>query len=162
LCGGVKCGKHILWSITWYESHGRLGHPYITQKVRRNPPERRGQEGPVPTILGAPTMPAWTWQVATKELQVNVTPGSSPGSACIWVRETFELSQLKSTPSQLLPVFPGFHRLQTCCRSFGPANILYFFPSAGLFLLHCNDNWPRNWALISKLVFQCSKIMKMQ
>jgi hypothetical protein len=27
-------------------------------------------------------------------------------------------------------------------------------------LLHCNDNQPRPWALISKPVFQCSKIMK--
>ena len=32
------------------------------------------------------------------------------------VRETFELDQLKSVPSQLLPVFPGFDRLQTCCH----------------------------------------------
>jgi hypothetical protein len=32
------------------------------------------------------------------------------------VRETFELNQLKSVPSQLLPVFPGFDRLQTCCH----------------------------------------------
>jgi hypothetical protein len=39
----------------------------------------------------------------------------------------FELNQLKSAPSQLLPVFPGFHRLQTCCHSFGTANILSFF-----------------------------------
>jgi hypothetical protein len=35
-----------------------------------------------------------------------------------------------------------------------------FFPSAGWFLLHCNDNWPRTWALISKSVFQCSKSMR--
>ena len=32
------------------------------------------------------------------------------------VRETFELNQLKSAPSQLLPVFPGFDRLQTGWR----------------------------------------------
>jgi hypothetical protein len=32
------------------------------------------------------------------------------------VRETFELNQLKSTPSQLLPVFSRFKRLQTCCH----------------------------------------------
>ena len=32
------------------------------------------------------------------------------------VRETFELNQLKSTPSTLLPVFSGFHRLPTCCH----------------------------------------------
>ena len=32
------------------------------------------------------------------------------------VRETFELNQLKSAPSQLLPVFSGFDRLQTCCH----------------------------------------------
>ena len=31
------------------------------------------------------------------------------------VRETFELHQLKSAPSQLLPVFSGFEWLQTCC-----------------------------------------------
>ena len=31
----------------------------------------------------------------------------------IW--ETFELNQLKSAPSQLLPVFPGFDQLQSCC-----------------------------------------------
>ena len=43
------------------------------------------------------------------------------------VRETFELNQLKSVPSQLLPVFSRFDRLQTCCHSFGPANILFFF-----------------------------------
>jgi hypothetical protein len=42
--------------------------------------------------------------------------------------ETFELHQLKSAPSsQLLPVFPGFDRLQTCCHSFGPAGILHYF-----------------------------------
>jgi hypothetical protein len=35
-----------------------------------------------------------------------------------------ELNQLKSAPSQLLPVFSEFDRLQTCCHSFGPANIL--------------------------------------
>ena len=43
------------------------------------------------------------------------------------VRETLELNQLKSAPSQLLPVFPGFDRLQTCCHSFGLADILPFF-----------------------------------
>jgi hypothetical protein len=32
------------------------------------------------------------------------------------VPETFELNQLKSAPSQLLPVFPGFDQLQTCCH----------------------------------------------
>jgi hypothetical protein len=32
------------------------------------------------------------------------------------VRETFELNQLKSAPSQILPVFSGFDRLQTCCH----------------------------------------------
>jgi hypothetical protein len=32
------------------------------------------------------------------------------------VRETFELNQLKSAPSQLLPVLSGFDRLQTCCH----------------------------------------------
>ena len=35
---------------------------------------------------------------------------------CCRVQETFELNQLKSAPSQLLPVFPGFDRLQTCCH----------------------------------------------
>jgi hypothetical protein len=66
----------------------------------------------------------------------------------------------QGAPSQLLPVFSGFDRLQSCCDQFGPANILYIFSSAGLFLLHCNDNWPRTWALISEPVFQCSKTMK--
>ena len=48
------------------------------------------------------------------------------------LRETLELNQLKSAPSQLLPGLPGFDRLQTCCHWFGPANILKFsFPSAG-------------------------------
>ena len=47
------------------------------------------------------------------------------------VGETFELNQLKSAPSQLLPVFSEFDRLPTCCHSVGPVNILYFFPSAG-------------------------------
>jgi hypothetical protein len=41
--------------------------------------------------------------------------------------ETFKLNELKSAPSQLLPVFSEFDRLQTCCHSFGPANILYYF-----------------------------------
>jgi len=31
------------------------------------------------------------------------------------LQETFELNQLKSVPSQLLPVFSGFDWLQTCC-----------------------------------------------
>jgi hypothetical protein len=31
---------------------------------------------------------------------------------------------------------------------------------SGSFLLHCNDNRSRTWALISKPVFQCSQIMK--
>jgi hypothetical protein len=48
-----------------------------------------------------------------------------------WVREIFELNQLKSAPSQLLPVFSRFDRLQTCCHSFGPANVLRCFSSAG-------------------------------
>ena len=48
------------------------------------------------------------------------------------VRETFELNQLKCGASQLLPVFSGFDQLQTCCRSFGPANLLFFlFSTAG-------------------------------
>ena len=42
----------------------------------------------------------------------------------IKVWENFELNQLKSAPSQLLPVFLGFDRLQTCCHQFGPADIL--------------------------------------
>jgi hypothetical protein len=32
------------------------------------------------------------------------------------VRETFELNQLKSAPSQLLPVFSEFDRFQACCH----------------------------------------------
>ena len=52
------------------------------------------------------------------------------------VRETFELNlvQLKSAPSQLLRLqiqVLGFDRLQTCCHSFGPANILLFLSIAG-------------------------------
>jgi hypothetical protein len=35
-----------------------------------------------------------------------------------------------------------------------------FFSSAVSFLLHCNDNRPRTWAVISKPVFQCNKLMK--
>jgi hypothetical protein len=46
--------------------------------------------------------------------------------ACNRVRETFELNQVKSAPSQLLPVFPEFDRLQTSCHSFGPTIILFF------------------------------------
>ena len=55
------------------------------------------------------------------------------------VRETFELNQLKSTPSQLLPVFSGFDRLQTCSHWFGPANILYIFLKSRLISsgVHC-------------------------
>ena len=44
----------------------------------------------------------------------------------IRVQETLELNQLKSAPSQLLPVFSRFDRLQTCCHSFGPVNIPFF------------------------------------
>ena len=76
------------------------------------------------------------------------------------VRETFELNQLKSVPSQLLPVFSGFDQLQTCCPFIWTGQYSIFFSSAGKFLLHYNDNQPRTWALICKLVFQCSKIMK--
>jgi len=47
------------------------------------------------------------------------------------VRETFELHQLKSAPSQLLPVSSRFDRLHTCCHWFNPANILFFSPTAG-------------------------------
>jgi hypothetical protein len=43
----------------------------------------------------------------------------------VW--EIFELNQLKSTPSQLLPVFLGFDMMQICYRWFGPVNILLFF-----------------------------------
>ena len=37
---------------------------------------------------------------------------------------------------------------------------IFFFKCRLISLLHCNDNQPRTWALISKPVFQCSKIMK--
>jgi hypothetical protein len=67
------------------------------------------------------------------------------------IRETFELNQLKSAPSQLLPVFPGIVWLQTCCHSFGPANILYFFQVPADFFFIVMTTGP---------VFQCSKIMK--
>ena len=43
------------------------------------------------------------------------------------VGEALELNQLKSAPSQLLPFFSGFDRLQTCCHSFALANNLWFF-----------------------------------
>ena len=76
------------------------------------------------------------------------------------VRETFELNQLKSAPSQRLVVFPGFDRLQTCCHWFGPANILCFFQVPAKFFFIVMTTKPRTWASISKLVFQCSKIMK--
>jgi hypothetical protein len=67
----------------------------------------------------------------TGQSEVGLTP--PPPRQNEWVqfnagiRETFELNQLKSAPSQLLPVSPGFDWLQTCCHSF----ILYFFSSAG-------------------------------
>ena len=32
------------------------------------------------------------------------------------VRETFDLNQLKSAPSQLLPIFSRFDWLQPCCQ----------------------------------------------
>jgi len=38
--------------------------------------------------------------------------------------------------------------------------ISYIFFKCQLNRLHCNDNRPRTWALISKPVFQRSKIMK--
>jgi hypothetical protein len=48
------------------------------------------------------------------------------------VQKTFELNQLKSAPSQLLLFFSGLDRLQTCCDSFAPVNILnVFFSSVG-------------------------------
>jgi hypothetical protein len=80
----------------------------------------------------------------------------------VWVRVrgTFELNQRKSASSQFLPFFSGFDRLQTCCHSFGPANILHFIFKCRLISSHCNENQPRTLALISKPVFQCSKIMK--
>jgi hypothetical protein len=60
------------------------------------------------------------------------TPPSLPGLPALTcmgtlpkVWETFELNQLKSAHSQVLPgFFTGFDRLQTCCHQFEPANIL--------------------------------------
>jgi hypothetical protein len=42
--------------------------------------------------------------------------GNEPATNQHRVWETFELNQLKSAPSQLLPVFPGFDRLETRVR----------------------------------------------
>ena len=62
----------------------------------------------------------WGWHLGVK----TPTPTSKIcESSRVW--ETFELNQLKSIPSLL--VFPVFDRLQTCCLSFGHANILYIF-----------------------------------
>jgi hypothetical protein len=47
------------------------------------------------------------------------------GSSRVW--ETFELNQLKFAPFITSTGFPGFDRLQTCCHSFGLANILLLF-----------------------------------
>ena len=69
-------------------------------------------------------------------------------------------------PAQICPFITtstGFLRIWPVANllpSFGPANILYTFSSAGWFLLHCNDDRPRLGHLISKPVFQCSRIMK--
>ena len=73
------------------------------------------------------------------------------------VRETFELNQLKSTPSQLLPVFSGFWPVANLLPSIWTGQYIYFF-----FQVPVNFFFkrPRTWALISKLAFQCSKIMK--
>jgi hypothetical protein len=48
----------------------------------------------------------------------NVWPffNCESSNVCLRVWETLELNQLKSAPSQLLPVFSGFDRLQTCCH----------------------------------------------
>jgi hypothetical protein len=66
---------------------------------------------------------------ATNQSGVIGTSTTTIAKSRVW--ETFDLNQLKSAPSQLLLVFPGFYRLQTCCLSFGPANIPFFFTSAG-------------------------------
>jgi hypothetical protein len=76
---------------------------------------------------------------------------------CIKVWETFELNQLKSTPSQLLPVFSGFDWLQTCCNSFGPANILLFFQVLAKFFFIVMTTGQE---LGQEPVFQCRKILK--
>jgi hypothetical protein len=101
-------------------------------------------------------MCAWWDRISAGEVQslqwwgrfLGIIIGWDPGVCQVQpvtrVRETFELNQLKSAPSQLLPVFSGFHRLQTCCDQFGPADILYFFSSAGLFLLHCSKTMKCN------------------
>jgi len=47
---------------------------------------------------------------------------------CSGLRETFELHQAKIRPSTTSTGFSsGIGRLQTCCHSFGPAKILFFF-----------------------------------
>jgi hypothetical protein len=70
------------------------------------------------------------------------------------VRETFELNELKSAPSKLLPVLPGIYRLQTCCHSFGPANILQFFQVPANFFFIVMTTGQELGHLISKPVFQ--------
>ena len=47
------------------------------------------------------------------------------------IGETFELNQLKSAPSQLLLLFSGPDRLQTCCIHLDRSISYIFFPSAG-------------------------------
>jgi hypothetical protein len=50
--------------------------------------------------------------------------------------------------------------LRTCCHSFGPANILYFFQVPANFFFIVMTTGLELGALVSKPVFQCSKITK--
>ena len=69
------------------------------------------------------------WWAAAQPFAVELKAG---GGIRNRVQEPFELNQLKSAPSQLLPDFSGFDRLQTCCHSYGPVNIFFnFISSAG-------------------------------
>ena len=58
---------------------------------------------------------AWEYQKKVKYSNPNNATRCGL-RAQIRVQETLELNHLKSPPSQLLPVFSGFVRLQTCCH----------------------------------------------
>ena len=79
---------------------------------------------------------------------------------CTRVRETFELNQLKFAPSQIPPIFSRFDQLQTCCHYLDqPISYISFQVPTNLFFIVMTTGQGL-WALISKPVFQCSKIMK--
>jgi hypothetical protein len=78
----------------------------------------------------------------------------------VW--ETFELNQLNSAPSQLLPVFPGLIGCKLVAIDLDrPISFLFLFLQmlANFFFIVMTTGQELGY-LISKPVFQCSKVMK--